>query len=143
MQKLKMMARRINFGIFFSYQYIKGTIIIINNAYKVVNQNLPALLLLFFLVSCVYNPDITGKWQEPGKTSSIEFRQDGTFTAIDDMGMTVNGNYTLQAKGKIRLEIKHPNSSVETIIGSIAVQGDKLILAHEEEKEILVYKKTK
>jgi len=44
-----------------------------------------ALLFFIFLVSCSYTPNIAGKWQEPGTTSSIEFWQNGTFTAIDDM----------------------------------------------------------
>ena len=114
----------------------------LKSVFKTVIRNLPALLVAGFLVSCMHQPDITGKWLEPGKTSSIEFRQDGTFTATDDMGMTVTGNYILQAEGKIRLEIKHPDSSVEILSGNIAVKGDTLKLTHEENKEILIYKKS-
>jgi len=113
----------------------------LKSAYKDVTQYLTALLLLVFLVSCVYNPNITGKWQEPGKTSSIEFGQNGTFVAIDDMGMTVNGNYSFLDEGKIRLEIIHPNSYIEIIIGSIEIQGDKLKLSYNEGKEVLLYQK--
>ena len=80
------------------------------------------LLIVIFLVSCSHTPNIAGKWQEPETTSSIEFGQNGTFTAIDQMGMTVSGNYTILANEKIRLEIKHPNSSDEIIIGNFAVQ---------------------
>ena len=111
------------------------------SAYKDATQNLTALLLLVFLLSCVYDPNITGKWQEPGKTSSIEFEQNGTFVAIDNMGMTVNGNYTLLSEGKIRLEIIHPNSYIEIIIGSIEIQGDKLKLSYNGDKEVLLYQK--
>jgi len=110
---------------------------------KTVIRNLPAFLVLVFLVACLHQPVITGEWVEPGEKSLIEFRQDGTFTATDDMGMTVTGNYILQAEGKIRLEIKHPDSSIEIITGSITVQGDTLKLAHEEDKELLIYKKSK
>ena len=113
----------------------------LKNSFKDETQNLTALLLLVFLLSCVHTPNITGKWQEPGKTSSIEFRQNGTFMAIDDMGMTVNGNYTLLAEGKIRFEINHSNSYVEIMTGSIEVQGDKLTLSHNEGKEVLIYQK--
>jgi len=111
------------------------------NANKYATQNLTALLLLVFLLSCVQNPNISGKWQEPGKTSSIEFRQNGTFVAIDDMGMTVNGNYTFLDEGKIRLEINDPNSYIEIIIGSIEVQGDKLKLSQDGGKGVLLYQR--
>jgi len=113
----------------------------LKGAYKVVTHFLPTLLIAVFLVSCAHTPNVAGKWQEPEKTSTIEFGQDGTFTATDDMGMTVRGNYILQVNGKIRLEIKHPNSSVEIIIGSIEVQGNELILTFDEGKEVLKYKK--
>ena len=97
--------------------------------------------MLVFLVSCSYNPNIAGKWQEPGTISSIEFRQDGTFAAIDNMGMIVNGSYTILAKGKIRLLIRHQNFDDEIIVGNFAVQGNVLTLALEDDKEVLTYKK--
>jgi outer membrane lipoprotein-sorting protein len=108
-------------------------------ANKAVVYFLLAVLPIMFLVSCAHTPNITGTWQEPGKRSSIEFGQDGTFTAVDDMGMTVSGNYTLQAKGKIRFEIKHPDSSVEIIRGNITVQDDELLFTFDEDKEVLTY----
>ena len=112
-------------------------------AYKAILIScLPPFLLAVFLFSCTHTPNIVGKWQEPGKTSAIEFRQDGTFTAIDDMGMTVNGNYSIPTHGKIRLEIKHSNSSDEMLTGSIAVQDDTLILINEKDKEKLLYRKS-
>jgi len=110
-------------------------------AYQAVFYFLLAVLPIVFLVSCAHTPNITGKWQEPGKISSIKFGQDGTFTAVDDMGMTVSGNYTLQWKGKIRFEIKHQDSSVERIIGNITVQDDELIFSFDEDKEVVTYKK--
>jgi hypothetical protein len=100
------------------------------------------LLMFIFLISCSLAPNIAGKWQEPGTTSSIEFGHNGKFTVIDDMGMTVSGNYTILANGKIRLEIKHPNNSDEIIIGNFAVQDDELILSLDEDKEVLTYRKT-
>jgi hypothetical protein len=101
-----------------------------------------ALLMFIFLISCSHTPNIAGKWQEPGTISSIEFGQNGTFTAIDDMGMTVSGNYTILTNGRIRLEVKHPNNSDEIIIGNFAVQDDELILTPDEDKEILTFRKT-
>jgi hypothetical protein len=99
------------------------------------------LLLFVFLVSCSYTPNIAGKWQEPGTTSSIEFGQDGTFTAIDNMGMTVSGDYTILDKGKIRLVIKHQDYPDEIIMRNFAVREDELILTLDKDKEVLTYKK--
>ncbi len=105
-------------------------------------MNNPALLLIFlFLLSCSQTQNITGKWQEQGRTSSIEFGLNKTFTAIVDMGMTVSGNYTILTNEKIRLEIKHPNNSDEIIIGNYAIKDDGLTLTLDEGKEALTYKK--
>ena len=98
-------------------------------------------LIFVFLVSCSHTPNIAGKWQESGTTSSIEFGQDGTFTAIDNMGKVVSGSYTILAKGKIRLLIRHQDFDDEIIIRNFAVQGDELILTHDGDKEVLTYKK--
>ena len=100
-----------------------------------------ALLPIVILVCCAHSLNITGKWQEPGKTSSIEFRHDGTFTVVDDMGMTVSGNYTLQTEGKIRFEIKYPDSSAEIIAATVEARDDTLIFTLDEDKEIVTYKK--
>lgn len=113
----------------------------LNGTYKAATCYLPPLVLVIFLVSCMHTPNIVGKWQEPGKISSVEFGQDGTFSATDDMGMTVTGSYRLLSNGKIRFEIKHPDSSVEIIMGSFEVQGDELILVNDKDKEMLRYKK--
>ena len=101
------------------------------------------LLMVVFLFSCSHTPNIVGKWQEPGTISSIEFGQDGTFTVIDNMGMIASGSYTILAKGKIRLLIRHQNFDDEIIIGNFAVQGDELILTLDDDKEVLTYKKSK
>jgi hypothetical protein len=113
----------------------------LKKAYKIVANPFSLIILAVFLISCAHKPNIIGKWQEPGKTSSIEFTKHGTFTAVDDMGMAVSGNYFLQAKGKIRLEIKQSDSTIEILSGSIAVQDDKLILTPEDDKEVLIYRK--
>lgn len=104
-------------------------------------MNKLVFLMFIFLVSCSYTPNISGKWQEPGTTSSIEFGQDGTFTAIDNMGMTVSGNYTILDKRKIRLVIKHQDYPDEIIMRNFAVQEDELILTLDKDKEVLTYKK--
>ena len=114
----------------------------IRNEYKtVIILNLLTLLMVAFLISCEPTPSIKCKWQEVGKTSSIEFRENGTFTAIDDMGMSVSGNYQLLSKKNIQLEINHPESSVEIFIGTIDVQDEKLVIISDIDNEVLIYKK--
>lgn len=98
------------------------------------------LSTLIFL-SCAHTPEIIGKWQEPGKTSAIEFDRDGTFTAVDDMGMTVRGQYILQEDGRVLFEIKHPGASVEIITGTLAVKDDELKISIFEANEVITYKK--
>jgi hypothetical protein len=110
-------------------------------AYKAVFDCLLKVLPFVILVSCVHTPNITGKWLEPGTTSSIELRHDGTFTVIDIMGMQVSGHYTLHSYEKIQFEINSSDSVIETIKGSLTVQGDELILSFDEGKEVLKYKK--
>ena len=97
--------------------------------------------MFIFLISCSHTPNIAGKWQEPGTISSIEFGQNGTFTAIDDMGMIVSGSYTILPKGKIRLLIRRQYYNDEIIIGNFAVKDDELILTLDDDKEVLTYKK--
>ena len=109
--------------------------------YKAVLYYLRTVLPIVFLVSCADTHNIAGTWQEPGTTSLIELRQDGTFTVVDNMGMVVSGIYTLHKKGKIQFEIKSPDSLVEIITGIYTVQGEELILTFDEGKEVLKYKK--
>lgn len=111
-------------------------------AIKAVGNYLLMIFPLVLLVSCVHTPSIMGKWQEPGTTSSIELKRDGTFKVVDSMGMQVSGNYTLHSNKQIRLEIKSNDTAIETLEGNFTVQGDELILSFDDAKEILKYKKT-
>ena len=111
------------------------------STYKAGLYYLRMILLILFFVSCAPTHNLTGKWQELGTTSSIEIRQDGTFTVVDNMGMVVSGTYTLHGKEKIRFEIKSPDSAVEIITGIHTVEGEELVLTSDEGKEVLRYKK--
>ena len=113
------------------------------STYKAVLYYLRTVLLIVFFVSCAQTDNITGTWQEPGTTSSIELRQDGTFTVVDNMGMVVSGTYTLHGEEKIQFEIKSPDSAVEIITGFHTVLGEELILTFAEGKEVLRYKKVR
>ena len=45
------------------------------------------LLVFLSIASCQNSPNLTGKWQELGKTATLEFNDDHTFKAVDNMGM--------------------------------------------------------
>jgi hypothetical protein len=96
-------------------------------------------LLMFFVVvlslSCQHSPSITGKWQEIKKAGTLEFKDDNTFNAVDDMGMAVSGVYHLDDSGNMHLEIKHHELPPETINLRIKIEEDKLTLIYGE-KEI-------
>jgi hypothetical protein len=93
------------------------------------------------LVSCAQKQNITGKWQEVGKKSTLEFHSDGTFNAVDDMGMAVSGKYTLQAQGAIRFEILHKGNSPEIIHATLNAQGDELTFTSADYKKVETYKR--
>lgn len=111
------------------------------DAHNTVLNCLPIILPVLFILSCAHPLEVIGTWQEPGKSSTLEFRKDGAFIAVDDMGMAVSGTYTLQANGNIAFRITHQDASVEIIKGTLTKRGDELIFATEGEKEILIYKK--
>lgn len=95
------------------------------------------------LMSCTPQlPNIAGKWRELGKTSTLEFWPDGAFQAVDDMGMTVDGTYTLEAGGNVRFDIRHENSPNEIVQGRLIVQGDELVFTSSEDKNVEIYKRS-
>jgi hypothetical protein len=82
-----------------------------------------------------------GKWQEIGKTATLELVKDGTFTAVDNQGMAVSGNYTLYKDGNIKFEITRPGSSPDIVNAMVTVQGDELILGFSHSKAVERYKR--
>ncbi len=69
----------------------------------------PLTLFVFIalLASCAIRPDVTGRWQQVEGEDTLEFREDGTFTAVDQAGATVVGRYTLHADGTLSYAITH------------------------------------
>jgi hypothetical protein len=59
------------------------------------------------LASCAITPEVTGRWQQVDAADTLEFREDGTFTAVDPAGATVAGRYTLHADGTLYYTITH------------------------------------
>ena len=105
------------------------------------------LLIIPFLVpvlaSCAHTNSLLGTWREPGKKSTIEFHANGTFNAVDDMGMAVHGKYFLQDNGFVRFEIAHEGAEPENIRGKLILQEDELTLISVDTKETEKYKKVR
>jgi hypothetical protein len=102
-----------------------------------------SVFLITMLGSCTQKQDLAGKWQEVGKKSTIEFRIDGTFNAIDDMGMAVSGKYTLRKNGSIRFEIAQKSGTPEIIYGTINASGDELTFSDDDDKKVERYKRVR
>ena len=101
------------------------------------------ILAFFFFIACVTTPNLVGKWEEIGKTATLELWEDGTFKAIDNQKMAVSGKYSLSAHGNIRFEIFQQGSSSEIVIGKYSVQGAILTLTSADGKETQRYRRQK
>jgi len=84
---------------------------------------------------------VVGKWQEVGKTATLEFWRDGTFRAVDNQGMAVSGTYALQENGNARFEIEREDSSPEIVTGKIFMRGEELTLISGDGKKVNRYKR--
>jgi hypothetical protein len=101
------------------------------------------VMLIAVLLSCAQKQDVTGKWQEVGKKSTIEFHTDGTFNAVDDMGMAVSGKYILEENNTIRFEIAHKGSAPEIVEGKLNERGNELTFGSADDKKVETYKRVK
>jgi len=108
---------------------------------KTVICSLLGVLLIVSLVSCAHTNNLAGKWQEIGKKSTIEFHTNGTFDAVDDMGMAVRGKYFLQENNTVRFEITREGAAPEIIRGKLILQGDELTLISADNKETEKYRR--
>ncbi len=111
--------------------------------FKPIFHFLLPIILLFLMTSCANTPKLAGKWREIGKTTTIEFLEDGSFKAVDNMGMAASGKYTLLGNGNIRFEIAHQGSSKEIIEGKLSMQEDELVISFGKGKEVERYKRVK
>jgi hypothetical protein len=102
-----------------------------------------ALAAIVFLVSCQQSQNVIGKWQEVGKTANLEFRDDHTFSAVDNMGMAVSGTYALDNNGNIRFEINRDEPSPEIIRAKVLVRDDELIFIYGDNGEVENYRRVK
>ncbi len=99
--------------------------------------------LFFLIISCANTPRVVGKWQEIGKTATIEFWKDGSFKAIDNQGMAVGGKYTLHENGIVKFEIANQGSSSEIVAGKLSVREDELTITSARGNEVERYRRVK
>lgn len=98
---------------------------------------------IFLVTCCASTSHVLGRWQEIGKTATLEFRKDGSFRAVDNEGMAVSGKYSLKENGMVRFEIANPGSSPEIVTGKISVQEDELNFTSARGSEVERYRKMK
>ncbi|MBI5578025.1 MAG: hypothetical protein HY895_02630 [Deltaproteobacteria bacterium] len=102
-----------------------------------------AFTAIAFFVSCQHSQNLTGKWQEIENKAILEFKDDHTFIAVDDMGMAVSGTYALDNNGNVRFEFKHSVSEVEIIDAKISLQGGVLTFYYGDTREVEKYRRVK
>jgi len=102
-----------------------------------------AILAFSLIMACANTQHLVGKWKEIGKAATIEFWEDGTFKAVDNQKMAVNGKYTLSEHRNVRFEIFRKGSPSEIINGKYSVHGDILTFTSADGKEIERYKREK
>jgi hypothetical protein len=102
-----------------------------------------AIGLFFLIISCVNTPKVVGKWQEIGKTATLEFWKDGSFKAVDNQEMAVSGKYTLYENGIVRFEIANQGSSPEIVTGKLSVREDELTITSARGNEVERYRRMK
>lgn len=83
---------------------------------RLLPTGLIAFFLLSLLASCALRPDVVGQWQRVDGESTLEFREDGTFAAVDNLGATVMGPYTLHADGTLYYAVTHTDIMQATLI---------------------------
>ena len=72
------------------------------------------ILVALASFSCAPKANVLGRWENIEDQGIIEFREDGTFLGVDNMGATFTGNYMID-NDNIRLEITHSNIMREAI----------------------------
>lgn len=102
-----------------------------------------SLLIPVLLTACAAQPDIIGKWRSPDDGGTLEFRKDGTFQAIDNMGGKAKGTYKILPDGKLRFEVTesdimserfHPIIPHEVIDVTVSVTDTELRLTHSDDE---------
>ena len=103
------------------------------------------LLLPVLLLACAHAPSpsspLVGLWREVGKTATVEFRENGTFKAIDNQQMAVTGRYVVQRPGTIRFRVSRAGGPPDVITATMTKNADVLTFRSLEGEEIGRFKR--
>lgn len=94
-----------------------------------------------FLIHCAASPSMTGAWLEVGKSATLEFKKDGSFSAVDNEGMAISGRYTRLEDGRVKFEILHGDASVEIVILNVSVSGEELTITGDVPGDVERYRR--
>ena len=100
-----------------------------------------AVIACIFLIHCAASPSIIGTWLEVGKSSTLEFKKNGSFSAVDNEGMAVSGKYTRLKDGRVKFDIMYGDGSVEIVILNVSVSGDELTVVSDRPGDMEKYRR--
>ncbi len=100
-----------------------------------------AVFVCVFFMHCAASTGMIGTWREVGKSATLEFRKDGSFSAVDNEGMAVNGKYTRLKDGRVKFEILHGDASVEIVILNVSVSRDELTVVSDRPGDVERYRR--
>ena len=99
-----------------------------------------ALALLFLITcGCAAQSAVVGRWQSLEGPGGVVFHADGTFEAVDNQGMPVDGKYRMKGTDGVRFEIEHANNETESIDARMSREGDRLTLIFSDQDAVENY----
>jgi len=113
---------------------------------------LMVIVVAFSLTACT-TTNIVGKWQSIHDSGTLEFKSDGRFVIVDNMGATSKGNYKITEKNNLTLELTHTNimkESIQPVNNPEVVKAQFAIIKNElqitrsskEKSNIEIYRRT-
>lgn len=99
------------------------------------------ITVLLFICACAATPAIVGRWESLDGPGGVTFHADGTFQAIDNQGMPVEGTYRMAGPDAVRFEIVHGNQETESIGARVVRDGGRLTLVFPEQDAVENYRR--
>lgn len=104
-------------------------------------QRIALATLLVIFSGCAAKPAILGHWQSLDGPGGVTFKADGTFEAVDNQGMPVDGKYRIKGSDGIQFEIVHENSETESIDARLTQESDRLTLIFPDQEAVENYRR--
>lgn len=84
---------------------------------------------------------IVGRWREVGRDATLDMRQDGTFTAVDNEGLAVAGRYVLTTPCSLQFEVQLDGTTQYLVPLDFSVRGDELTLTAPDAQGVERYRR--